>query len=589
MINQVKWSNENVKIEEVTIQELIKNRIKTPAGLAAIKRKMAKKYKVPCLSNIKILKSYRELVKKKKIKRSKKIENLLRTRPIRSLSGIVNVSVLTKPYPCPGKCLYCPLERGMPKSYLSGEPAAERAKRLKFNPYLQVKKRIEMLKNEGHPTDKIDLRIIGGTWSYYPKNYQVWFIKECFRACNGFNRTKKSKIKNPYKAEPSGFRQKSKLQIKIQKLEKIQKRNEKAKSRITGISVETRPDFINERGVKFMRELGITRVELGVQSVFDDVLKLNLRGHGVREIILATKILKDAGFKICYQVMPNLLGSDLERDEKMFKGLFSNSNFSPDYLKIYPCALLKETPLYKWYLKGKYKPYPKEELIDLTKKIKLKIPYYVRIQRITRDIPSQYIIEGGAKISNLRQIVQEKMKNENLKCKCIRCREVRKKYNPKEKIYLFRENYEASGGKEIFLSFESLDYNPPTTILDFVGAPADKRRSSTLINADRKLYALLRLRIPSQFFERKKHFIKILDGAAIIREIQTFGEVVPIGAKKIAPQHRGLGKRLVKKVEKITKNEFGLNKIMVISGVGVREYWRKFGYKLRQTYMIKKI
>jgi len=570
MINQVKWSNENVKIEEVTIQELIKNRIKTPAGLAAIKRKMAKKYKVPCLSNIKILKSYRELVKKKKIKRSKKIENLLRTRPIRSLSGIVNVSVLTKPYPCPGKCLYCPLERGMPKSYLSGEPAAERAKRLKFNPYLQVKKRIEMLKNEGHPTDKIDLRIIGGTWSYYPKNYQVWFIKECFRACNGFNRTKKSKIKNPYKAEPSGFRQKSKLQIKIQKLEKIQKRNEKAKSRITGISVETRPDFINERGVKFMRELGITRVELGVQSVFDDVLKLNLRGHGVREIILATKILKDAGFKICYQVMPNLLGSDLERDEKMFKGLFSNSNFSPDYLKIYPCALLKETPLYKWYLKGKYKPYSKEELIDLTKKIKLKIPYYVRIQRITRDIPSQYIIEGGAKISNLRQIVQEKMKNENLKCKCIRCREIREKYDPKEKVYLFRKDYKASEGKEIFLSFEN------------------KNRT--------KLFSFLRLRIPLKGHNRVTTVTKVcpillvLKNAALIREIQTFGEVVP--PHQIwwgAPQHRGFGKKLIKEAEKIVKKEFGLRKIAVISGVGVRDYFKKLGYRLKTTYMTKEI
>jgi len=570
MINQVKWSNENVKIEEVTIQELIKNRIKTPAGLAAIKRKMAKKYKVPCLSNIKILKSYRELVKKKKIKRSKKIENLLRTRPIRSLSGIVNVSVLTKPYPCPGKCLYCPLERGMPKSYLSGEPAAERAKRLKFNPYLQVKKRIEMLKNEGHPTDKIDLRIIGGTWSYYPKNYQVWFIKECFRACNGFNRTKKSKIKNPYKAEPSGFRQKSKLQIKIQKLEKIQKRNEKAKSRITGISVETRPDFINERGVKFMRELGITRVELGVQSVFDDVLKLNLRGHGVREIILATKILKDAGFKICYQMMPNLLGSDLERDEKMFKGLFSNSNFSPDYLKIYPCALLKETPFYKWYLKGKYKPYPKEELIDLTKKIKLKIPYYVRIQRITRDIPSQYIIEGGAKISNLRQIVQEKMKNENLKCKCIRCREIREKYDPKEKVYLFRKDYKASEGKEIFLSFEN------------------KNRT--------KLFSFLRLRIPLKGHNRVTTVTKVcpillvLKNAALIREIQTFGEVVP--PHQIwwgAPQHRGFGKKLIKEAEKIVKKEFGLRKIAVISGVGVRDYFKKLGYRLKTTYMTKEI
>jgi len=554
----------------LAIKELLKNRIKTQVDLAFFKRKIAKKYRISCPNNIKLLKAYHELLKMKRVKKSEKIENLLMTRPIRSLSGIVNVSVLTKPYPCPGKCIYCPLEKGMPKSYLSGEPAAERAKRLKFNPYLQVEKRIEMLENEGHPTDKIDLRIIGGTWSHYPEKYQEWFVKECFKSCNEFNRTKKSKIKNPYKAEPSGFRQKSKLQIKIQKLEKIQKRNEKAKSRITGISVETRPDFINERGVKFMRELGITRVELGVQSVFDDVLKLNLRGHGVREIILATKILKDAGFKICYQVMPNLLGSDLERDEKMFKGLFSNSNFSPDYLKIYPCALLKETPLYKWYLKGKYKPYSKEELIDLTKKIKLKIPYYVRIQRITRDIPSQYIIEGGAKISNLRQIVQEEMKNEGLKCKCIRCREVREDYNPKEKIYLFREDYEASQGKEIFLSFEN------------------KTR--------RKLFSFLRLRIPLKGHNRVTTVTKVcpillvLKNAALIREIQTFGEVVP--PHQIwwgAPQHRGFGKKLIKEAEKIVKKEFGLKKIAVISGIGVRNYFSKLKYELRETYMIKKI
>jgi len=554
----------------LAIKELLKNRIKTQVDLAFFKRKIAKKYRISCPNNIKLLKAYHELLKMKRVKKSEKIENLLMTRPIRSLSGIVNVSVLTKPYPCPGKCIYCPLEKGMPKSYLSGEPAAERAKRLKFNPYLQVEKRIEMLENEGHPTDKIDLRIIGGTWSHYPEKYQEWFVKECFKSCNEFNRTKKSKIKNPYKAEPSGFRQKSKLQIKIQKLEKIQKRNEKAKSRITGISVETRPDFINERGVKFMRELGITRVELGVQSVFDDVLKLNLRGHGVREIILATKILKDAGFKICYQVMPNLLGSDLERDEKMFKGLFSNSNFSPDYLKIYPCALLKETPLYKWYLKGKYKPYSKEELIDLTKKIKLKIPYYVRIQRITRDIPSQYIIEGGAKISNLRQIVQEKMKNENLKCKCIRCREIREKYDPKEKVYLFRKDYKASEGKEIFLSFEN------------------KNRT--------KLFSFLRLRIPLKGHNRVTTVTKVcpillvLKNAALIREIQTFGEVVP--PHQIwwgAPQHRGFGKKLIKEAEKIVKKEFGLRKIAVISGVGVRDYFKKLGYRLKTTYMTKEI
>ncbi len=503
--------------------------------MASFKREMAKKYKIPCPSNIQLLKAYHELVKNKRVKKSDRIEILLRTRPVRSLSGIVNVSVLTKPYPCPGKCLYCPLEKGMPKSYLSGEPAAERAKGLKFNPYSQVKKRIEMLENEGHPTDKIDLRTIGGTWSFYPKNYQNWFMKRCFDACN----EKFSK-----------------------NLGNSQKLNEKAKHRIIGVSIETRPDFINEEEIKRLRGLGVTRVELGVQSIYDDVLKLNLRGHGVKETILATKLLKDAGVKVCYQMMPNLPGSNLKRDEKMFEELFNNPDFQPDYLKIYPCALVKEAPLYRWYLKGKYKSYTKEKLINLIKKIKKKIPCYVRIQRITRDIPSPSVVTGGAKISNLRQIILKEMEKEGWQCKCIRCREVRGKYDQGEKIYLFRQDYEASGGKEIFLSFEN------------------RNRS--------KLFSFLKLRIPSQYFEKRKHFLGVLVGATIIREVQTLGQLVPIGKKKMAPQHRGLGKKLIKEAEKIAKKEFNLKKMVAISGVGVRDYFKKMGYNLSESYMVKK-
>ena len=315
-----------MKVEELIVQELIKNRAKTPDDLAMIKREMAKRYKIPCPSNINLLKAYHEMVRNKRTKLSKNLENLLRTRPIRSLSGIVNVSVLTKPYPCPGKCIYCPIEKGIPKSYLSGEPAVERAKRLNYDPYLQVKKRIEMLENEGHPTDKIELRTVGGTWSFYPKKYQTWFVKRCFDACN---------------------------QKMSKNLKEAQRLNEKVKHRIVGLSIETRPDFITLPEIKWLRKLGVTMVELGVQSIYDDVLKLNLRGHGIKETILATKFLKDAGFKVCYQMMPNLPGSDLKKDEKMFEELFSNPNFQPDLLKIYPTALLKEAPLYQWWKTGK--------------------------------------------------------------------------------------------------------------------------------------------------------------------------------------------------------------------------------------------
>ena len=526
----------HMKINEIIIQELIKTQVKTSADLAVVKREIAKKYKIPCPSNIELLKAYHELVKNKRVKPSKTIENLLKTRPVRSLSGIVNISVLTKSYPCPGKCLYCPIENGIPKSYVSGEPAVERAKKLKYDPYLQVKKRIEMLKAEGHPTDKIELRIVGGTWSYYPKKYQTWFIKRCFDACNSMQRSN---------------------------LCTAQKLNEKAKHRIVGLSIETRPDFINEKEIRRLRKLGVTMVELGVQSIYDDVLKLNLRGHGVKEIILATKLLKDAGFKVLYQMMPNLPGSNLKKDEKMFEELFQNSDFQPDLLKIYPCALLKEAPLYKWWRVGKYKLYQKAKLINIIKSIKKKIPYYVRIQRITRDIPSQKILEGGAKISNLRQILAKESKNEGWKCKCIRCREVRENYDPKEKIYLFRQDYDASDGREIFLSYEN------------------RKRE--------KLYSLLRLRVPQQDENISRPVFPVLKNAAIIREVHTYGELVPISEIKMAPQHRGLGKKLIEEAEKIAKNEFGLSKVAVIAGVGTRRYFRKLGYNLRDTYMVKEI
>ena len=490
------------------------------------------------------------------VSRSEKIENLLKTRPIRSLSGIVNISVLTKPYPCPGKCLYCPKEKGIPKSYVSGEPAVERAKKLNFDPYLQVKKRLEMLKSEGHPTDKIELRIAGGTWSYYPKKYQNWFILRCFQAANQ-NSTNYTMVENVLLKEHSFFSTLRRAAARVlEELRKEQKRNEKAKHRIVGLSIETRPDFINEKEIKRLRELGVTMVELGVQTIYDDVLKMNLRGHGVKEIILATKFLKDAGFKVLYQMMPDLPGSDLKRDEKMFEELFKNPDFQPDLLKIYPCAILKEAPLYRRWKKGQYKPYTKKQLINLLKSIKKKIPYYVRIQRISRDIPSQKILAGPAKISNLRQILLGAMGNENWQCHCIRCREVKEKYDPKEKLYLFHQDYEASDGEEIFLSFEN------------------KNRT--------KLYSLLRLRITSE-------------NRAIIREIHTYGQLHSFKktyrgrASVSSPQHKGLGKKLIRAAEKITKKEFNLNKIAVISGIGARDYFRKLGCRLQDTYMIKSL
>jgi len=522
-----------MNILENTIKELIKADPKDPEDFALFKRKTAKKYKIPIFTNTELLKAYHKLAELKKVRLDKNLENLLKIRKIRSLSGIVIVSVLTKPYPCPGNCLYCPTQKGLPKSYLEGEPAVMRAILNEFDPYSQVKTRIRALENTGHPTDKVDLRIIGGTWSFYPKKYQTWFIKRCFEACNG----KKSKT-----------------------LEEAKKMNEKAKYRMIGITIETRPDYIDEREIKRLREFGVTRVELGIQSIYDDVLKLNRRGHGVKEIIQATRLLKDAGFKICYQMMPNLPGSDLKRDEKMFKEIFTNPDFQPDLLKIYPCALLKEAPLYRVWKKMNYKPYSEKELTSLIAAIKKGIPYYCRIQRIIRDFPSNKIAEGGAKVSNLRQYLFKSQKEEGWKCRCIRCREVKGNYDPKEKVILFREDYAASGGKEIFLSFEN------------------KTRE--------KLFSLLRLRIPS-----KKIIFPALKQSAIIREIHTYGQLHPLSIDEslISPQHKGFGKKMTEEAERIAKKEFGSKHIAVISGIGAREYFRKLGYSLKEEYMVKKI
>jgi len=507
--------------------------------LAKLKMKIAKKYKVSLPSNIALLKAFRKLLTEKKIKRSKLLENILRTRPVRSLSGIVNVSVLTKSYPCPGKCIFCPSEAGLPKSYVSGEPAVERAKSLKFNPYTQVKGRIETLESQGHFVDKVELRIIGGSFSFYPKKYKTWFLKRCFDGAN----LKKSK-----------------------NLKESQKINEKAKHRIVGISIETRPDLITEKEIKNLRGLGVTMVELGIQTVFDDVFKYSQTGQKITDAIKAIKLLKDAGFKIMCQMMPNLPKSTIEKDKKAFKEIFNNENFKPDWLKIYPCVVLRKTKLYNLWKAKKYKSYSDKSLISLIKYIKSICPFWIRIARIYRDIPKQKIV-SGSKISNLREVVQKEMKDERIICHCIRCREIKERYNPKEKIYLFRQDYLASKGKEIFLSFEN--------------------KNKT------KLFSFLRLRIPSHIFEKDEDSIPlifpVLKKAAIIREIHTFGRTLQIGGKGLTPQHRGLGKKLVKEAEKIAKKEFGLNKIAVISGIGVRRYFKKIGYKLKDTYMMKKI
>ncbi len=531
---------------------LIQKKIKTTEEFFVLQRKLSKESKKPFPKNIELLKAYRDLVKTgnpgtrassvrgRDIKPDFALENLLKTRKIRTLSGIASITVITKPYPCPGKCLYCPDEIDMPKSYLANEPACMRAVLTEFDPYKQVDARIKSLYLTGHSTDKIELIVLGGTWSYYPKNYQNWFIRRCFDAANQKN------SKNLGAAQKLN----EKFPIENRGSSTLDKVGVGTKNHIIGLTLETRPDYVTPQEIKRMRNLGCTRVELGVQSINDDVLRFNHRGHKVTEIIRATKLLKDAGVKVTFHMMLNLPGSTPKKDEKAFEELFSNPNFQPDQLKIYPCVVLKTAPLYKIWQQKKYKPYSKKQLINLLIKIKQKIPPYVRIIRIIRDIPSQSITAGN-KSSNLRQIIFDKV---GRICKCIRCREPHEKIA--KKLKLFRQDYLASGGKEIFLSFE------------------DPQRKN--------IYAFLRLRITNNWT------LPILKNSALIRELHVYGQVVQIRAKnKKASQHKGLGKKLMAEAERIAKKEFGFKKIAVISGIGVREYYRKLGYKLKDEYMIK--
>lgn len=478
---------------------------------------------------------------------SEKVRNLLIKRKIRTLSGVAPIAVLTKPFPCPGKCAYCPTEKEMPKSYLSNEPAVMRAVLTKFDPFTQVQVRIKALENNGHSTDKLELIIMGGTWSCLPEKYQTWFIKRCFDAANEVN--SKHKTQNPKQIQNS----------KLKTLKSAQKINETAKHRIIGITLETRPDYIDEKEIKRWRELGATKVELGVQIINDKVLKTNKRGHGVEAIIHATKLFKQAGFKVAYHIMPNLPGSTTVKDLANYKKLFSNQDFQPDFVKIYPTVVTKGSTLYKWWRAGKYKPYSAKKLLDLLFKMKLATPEYVRIIRLIRDIPEESIVAGN-KISNLRQALQERLKKENKFCQCIRCREAKGDISGISKAKLFIGTYKASDANEYFLQFASPDR--------------------------RTLFAFLRLRLPNK---NEQNFLTEIKNCAMIREVHTYGKALPLKkSKNKAIQHLGFGAKLIKEAEKIAKQN-GFDKMAVISGIGVREYYKKFGYKLSGTYMTKNI
>lgn len=479
--------------------------------------------------NSELLSVYRNLVMDKKIKPVPSLELILKMRAVRSGSGVTPFAVMMRAFPCPGKCIYCPLEAGMPKSYLSDEPAAQRAKMLEFDASSQVSIRLEQLRRLGHETEKIELVIVGGTFSAYPRAYCQDFIKSIYDTLNG-------KV--------------------CETLEEAQVANETAKHRLVGMSVETRPDFVTDEEVTFMRKLGVTKVQLGAQAFDDSVLKTIKRGHTVADIARATELLRNAGLKICYHFMPNLPGSNPELDLAMAKTMFTDPRFIPDYVKIYPCTVIPGTELEKIWEKGDYHSYSDETLIKVLKEIKLLTPKTVRIDRLVRDISKKWVASGTLK-SNLRQIIQAELKRDGLSCQCIRCREVKdRRYT--QKPDLITTHFNTVGGDEYFLSFEGED----------------------------KLYSLLRLRLPDK---NKPTLFPEIANSAIIREVHTFGVALSLDSKKSDnTQHQGLGKLLIKRAETISK-ENGFSHISVISAIGTKGYYAKLGYAKNGLYMTKSL
>jgi elongator complex protein 3 len=489
---------------------------------------------------------YNEMVAAGELNEDARLLDRIRMKPMRTLSGVTTVTVLTKPYPCPGKCIFCPTDVRMPKSYLPDEPGAMRAVEHDFDPYAQVRSRITQLETLGHPTDKIELLILGGTWSSYKRDYQEWFVKRCFDAMNGFHHgdtenTEKEKI---------NLRE---LSDSVVNLREVQSINETANHRNVGLVIETRPDEITPDEIRWLRHLGVTKVQMGAQSLDDRILDMNKRGHDVDCTRRATALLRAAGFKIVLHWMPNLLGATPESDRVDFARLWND--FCPDEIKIYPNQLLANAELYEYWQRGEFKPYTTEELIDLIADIKPTIPRYCRVNRVIRDIPSTNVVEGNRRTS-LRQDIHDEMKRRGTHCQCVRCREVRGKSVHTESLKLDDMVYPGGAAEEHFISF---------------------------LTPDDKLAGFVRLSLPGK--DSPQTDISDLNGAALIREVQS----LPVGAeKKGAAQHAGLGTRLLEEAESIARAR-GFKRMAVISAVGTRGYYLERGFERGELYLVKQI
>ena len=527
-------------MEALALREIVEDLMRIPLpsleDVSRIKTHAVAKYKLSRVPSnpeiIAVLKTGEE---------KRRLLPVLRRKSTRTISGVTVVAVMTQPYPCPQPepCVYCPggPPFGVPQSYTGFEPAAMRGLQNSFDPYLQVKSRMEQLRAIGHKVDKVELIIMGGTFPATPTHYQTWFVKRCLEAITG---------------------------VETESLEEAKRNAEISRVRNVGITVETRPDWAKQEHLDQMLKMGVTRVELGVQNPDDEIYRLVGRKHTVKDVFEATRLLKDAGMKIVYHLMPGLPGSSLQKDLEAFRQIFENPDFRPDMVKIYPCLVLKGTKAYEWFLQGAYKPYTTEEAAELIVELKRILPLWVRIMRVQRDIPAPLIV-AGVNRSNLRQLVQQRLREKGLRCRCIRCREVGHRVmaggvKPNlQNIKTLTACYKASEGQEIFISVEDVENDV--------------------------LIGYLRLRIPS----KKAHRPEVTaEPCSIVRELHVYGPLVPVGKHSAkAWQHKGYGSILLAEAERVTSQECGFKKILVISALGTKQYYKRFGYTYDGVYMAK--
>jgi len=511
-------------------------------------------------SKANLVAGYRHLIEEGDLDPDPLVMERIRMKPMRTASGVAPVTVLTAPAGCPARCIFCPDDWRMPKSYIYDEPGAMRAERDGFDPFRQTYGRIQSFENIGHDASKVELLILGGTWSAYSRDYRKWFVRRCFDAMNA--------VGDPtYTDAPS--------------LEAAQQHNITAAHRNVGLVIETRPDWVTADEIRHLRRLGVTKVQIGVQSLDDGILALNNRGHDVAAVRQALGLLRTAGFKLHLHWMPNLHGATPESDRTDFARFFSDPAIRPDELKIYPCSLIAETELYNLWEAGQYHPYSEADLVELLADIKPTIPPYTRVNRLFRDIPAHHI-QAGVTASNLREIVHAELQRRGKQCGCIRCREVRRQSVREEELRLFDTVYETDLTIEHFLHFvvaedEDIGYQRS-------GSDASDAQYP-LPNTQYPLAAFLRLSLPKTPDAGSRAFLDEIQGSAMIREVHVYGPALALGKDEPgAAQHVGLGSRLLAEARRISRAA-GFQRISVIAATGTRDYYAHRGFVQGELYM----